>query len=313
MLHNVKHTIVPLPLEPVAANLVIISPGTRAHLLLPERLPATDRVTQHVHLEDVPSLENYLAKMVITGASLAIYINTAKRLVTAILDHAADHGNPNFNVHVAKLELVFSDRFGPLAAVLGKQLTQEQFLNFLDEWGFIFQEYSLLKETVADFRSKSITRVTKVINQRNGSGKLVVSTDEHADEEVNLPPAQVTATVAIFPGQGLTELPVQIRYRPNQGAVGFIMIVPGLQTLINDAIIAIEDRLVQWLNRRHEVNEAANWDKALIVRGEAVTLKQSMPAQVIELDGKELPASLTLDAGRSENVFVPEDTKPAAE
>lgn len=289
MIHKI--TTVTEPFNPAAPTLLALSPGAKGKLTIPARLRAADRTIQAIAVEDIGALEAYLEKQVTEPQALAIFIDTVNRIVTAVLDYAQDHSTPGWNQHVVTLKLEFSSEFAPLFNVLNKPLSQEQFLNFLDEWGHLFQQCSQLKEVIADFRSHAITKVTKVINQRTGAGKLSVITEDSTNEEVNLPPPEIIAHVAIFPDQPEIELPVLIRYRPNQGNVGFTMLVPGLQALIVKEIVKIEARIHAWRSLQDSKLPGKGWDTVLHVRATTPQLTKPEEAKVIDVEGGALPTS----------------------
>jgi hypothetical protein len=292
MIHKI--TTVTEPFDAASPKLLVLSPGAKGKLTIPARLKATDRTIQHIAVEDIGALEAYLEKQVTEPKALAIFIDTVNRVVTAVLDYAQCHTAPGWNQHVITLKLEFSHEFAPLFAVLNKALSQDQFLNFLDEWGHLFQQCSQLKEVIADFRSHAITKVHKLVNQRTGAAKLIVTTEDATNEEVNLPPPEVTAVVAIFPDQPEVELPVLIRYRPNQGAVGFTLLVPGLQALIVKEIIKIESRIHTWCGLQDSKLPEKGWDTVLRVRAATPQLTKPEEAKVIDIEGHLLPADLSL-------------------
>lgn len=311
MIHKI--TTVTAPFDPTATTLLALSPGAKGKLVIPARLRATDRTIQGIAVEDIGALEAYLEKQVTEPKALAIFIDTVNRVVTAVLDYAQCHTAPGWNQHVVTLKLEFSHEFAPLFAVLNKALSQDQFLNFLDEWGHLFQQCSQLKEVIADFRSHAITKVHKLVNQRTGAGKLIVTTEDAQNEEVNLPPPEVTAVVAIFPDQPEVELPVLIRYRPNQGAVGFTLLVPGLQALIVKEIIKIESRIHTWCGLQDSKLPGKGWDTVLNVRAATPHLTKPEEAKVIEIEGQALPNSLALTTRGSLSFAVePQPAPPAS-
>jgi hypothetical protein len=94
----------------------------------------------------------------------------------------------------------------------------------------------------------------------------------------------------VFPGQLLTALRVLIRYRPANGQVGFILLIPGLETLIQQQIAQEEERLRDFLL-------AQQWDEsALLCRAVTPTLTTPRPAEVIDIEGHPLPGTLSLGA-----------------
>ena len=292
MIHKI--TTVTEPFNPTAPTLLALSPGAKGKLTIPARLRAEGRTIQAVAVEDIGALETYLEKQVTEPKALAIFIDTVNRVVTAVLDYSQDHSTPGWNQHVVTLKLEFSNEFAPLYNVLHKALSQDQFLNFLDEWGHLFEQCAQLKEVIADFRSHAITKVHKLVNQRTGAGKLIVTTEDAQNEEVNLPPPEVIAHVAIFPDQPEIELPVLIRYRPNQGAVGFTMLVPGLQALIVKEIVKIEARIHAWRGLQDSKLPGKGWDTVLHVRATTPQLTKPEEAKVIDIEGQTLPNNLAL-------------------
>ena len=292
MIHKI--TTVTEPFNPTAPTLLALSPGAKGKLTIPARLRAEGRTIQAVAVEDIGALEAYLEKQVTEPKALAIFIDTVNRVVTAVLDYSQDHSTPGWNQHVVTLKLEFSSEFAPLFAVLNKALSRKQFLNFLDEWGHLFEQCAQLKEVIADFRSHAITKVHKLVNQRTGAGKLIVTTEDAQNEEVNLPPPEVIAHVAIFPDQPEIELPVLIRYRPNQGAVGFTMLVPGLQAHIRKEIVKIEARIHAWRGLQDSKLPGKGWDTVLHVRATTPQLTKPEEAKVIDIEGHALPETLTL-------------------
>lgn len=306
MIHKI--TTVTEPFNPAAPTLLALSPGAKGKLTIPARLRATDRTIQAIAVEDIGALESYLEKQVTDPKALAIFIDTVNRVVTAVLDYAQDHSTPGWNQHVVTLKLEFSSEFAPLFNVLNKALTQDQFLNFLDEWGHLFQQCSQLKEVIADFRSHAITKVTKVVNVRTGAGKLSVITEDATNEEVNLPPPEVIAHVTIFPDQPEIELPVLIRYRPNQGNVGFTMLVPGLQALIVKEIVKIEARIHAWRGLQDSALPGKGWDTVLHVRATTPQLTKPEEAKIIDVEGGALPTS-GLALSQKDAIIIERDNK----
>lgn len=270
-------------------QLVALSAGSKGKLIFPPRLPDVERTIQHIHTQDLPSLLAYLDHHVTQPTALHIYVDVTGRTITAVIDASQSHTQPGTCQHIVSYKLDFGPEFAPLYALVGKQLTQDAFLAYLDEWGSIFEQASQLSEVVANFRSVSITRVQKVTNLRNGTGRLSVTTDEATTEDVSLPPPEVTAHCSVFPSQSPSPIRVLIRYRPAQGQVGFTLLIPGLETLILQQIAQEERRLYTWL-------EANAWqEQALLCRAATPRLTTPRPAEVIDIEGHPLPSTLRLD------------------
>lgn len=284
-----------VPFYTEVATLLTLPPGTNGKLLIPRRLAANNRTIQNVDVEDAGALESYLTKNVSTPETLAIYIDTRARAITAVLDHAAEHSKPGFNEHTATLKLEFSAEFAPLFAILNKPMTQDCFLDFIDRQSHLFMEASTLKEVCANFHSVTITRVKSIKDNANGTGKFTIDTDELQDQELRTPPRVITTTVAIFPDESPVELEVMVRYRAPGGKLEFTLLVPGLESIVRKEVAKIETRLRVFIGQRSE--KSAAWTSVLIVRASTPRLGKPMDAKEVDLTGGVLPQDLTLKTG----------------
>lgn len=264
-------------------------------LLFPRRLTAASRTIQSVDVEDAGAFEAYLTKHVTTPETLAIYIDTRTRTVTAVLDHAAEHAKPGCNEHIVTLKLDFSADFAPLHSILNKPMSQDSFLDFIDRQAHLFIEAATLKEVCANFHSTTITRVKSIKNNANGTSKFMVDTDELQDQELRTPPPLITTKVAIFPDEEPIELEVMIRYRAPSGKLEFTLLVPGLEAIVRKEVAKIESRLRVFIGLRSE--KLNTWSAVPLVRASTPKLLKPLSAETLDISGGTLPANLTLKTG----------------
>ena len=275
---NIDHRI-QLPQHDSDPYALALPPGYAAKLFVPEAKPTYLR--QSVKLADIIALETYLRCYVKdSGEQLGIYIDTQANTITAVLDHTApSQEGMNTNSHVAKLELVYSDEFFPLSRVLGKPLSQVDFLDFIDQHSFLFLEAASLISVVETFQQIDVTRFKSCVNQANGTGSLSYETE--AGEGSTAVPRSLSVICPIFQGQPDQKLEITLRTKASAGKVAFTLLCHALQKIVRDEVLAIETRL-------HEFLKAENFNGALIVRG-IPTLFRPEPAKVIDIETKALP------------------------
>lgn len=271
---------------------IALPPGYNGQLILPAMLATPDRFRGIARLEDVEALESYLAHQVGADAGgLAIFVDTVDRKIVAVLDYGTGHQCPGHAEHLAILKIGFTKEFEVLNTMLSRHLTQDEFLNFLDEWSHLFVECAELKEAAENFHSVTITRVKMVKNQRNGTGKAVIDTDECADAEIKLPPEKITTVMSVFPEQPESTLELLLRYRAANGKLTFSLMLPGKEALIRREMLRLEERLRGFCETREE------WEhKPLFTRGLRPETAAVKPATIIPVSGAKLPDHLAVGA-----------------
>ncbi len=297
-----------LNIDDEAAQAVIVPAGSTANVFRPEQ--PYNEVRQSFCAEDLPSLQAYLAREVVTPITLAIYVDTNARKVTAILDHAASAEQSNCNLNTATLQLEFSPEFAPLHAVLGKDLTQEQFLELIEDQSHLFLEAAKLQDMVAMFQSTQVVRFKQFKNLSNGTGSLSFDTSESADETTKLP-TEITTILPIYRFQGDVTLKLKLRYAIKQGAIAFKIICPGLDKIVRDEVVKVENGIQVWISEmdrktKTEIESKTKgldsipvdtWSRVLLVRG-SVEVTKPKAASTTTINGGTLPPGLTaLTAG----------------
>lgn len=281
-----------LNMEDFDANpfLTLVPPGYTGHMHIPSAMPP--RVMQSVNVYDIGALEDYLTHQVVSPLPLAVYVNMQSREIVAVLDHAATAEAANSNQHVVALRLAFSEDFAPIHAVLGKELGQQEFMDFLEEHASVFVEAARINQLISTFENVIVTRLKSSRNLDNGTGQLVYSTEE--DEEVSTRvPRDVSTKMAIFRGQPDVTLALRLRYCARNGKVVFQLLCHGLEKIIREEVMKVELRLRTWLAARGGEEEASAWKGVLVCRvAEAVALRQPTERKWIELKSTALPAGL---------------------
>lgn len=276
---NLDHQI-ELPAHNNQAHALALPPGYSAKLFVPET--GRSYLKQSVDLADIIALETYLrCYAAVPGDGLGIYIDTKTNTITAVLDHTSPKQveGMNTNSHVATLALVYSDEFFPLSRVLGKPLSQVDFLDFIDQHSFLFLEAASLISVVETFQQIDVTRFKSCVNQANGTGSLSYETE--AGEGSTVVPRSLSVICPIFQGQPDQKLEITLRTKASAGKVAFTLLCHALQKIVRDEVLAIETRL-------HEFLKAENFNGALIVRG-IPTLTKPEAAKVIDIETKALP------------------------
>ena len=242
-----------------------------------------DWVAQTFTASDLPSLEDYLARMVTDPSRLGIYVDVAGRSVVCRLDGARDAEMRGINEHHAVLNLELSPEFKPIYAVVGKPQNQEEFLNFIEAQSHLFMESSRLLELVSAFRQYTVTKFKSARNLVNGTLQMEFSTEEDGEQTTKMP-ALVHAIVPVFTAQADVTLDLTLRYQVKAGVVTFFLGCPGVETLIRQQVELVESRLRSWVHcmavaTAPDTQQTASsiqrdmldWSKVLVVRGRLIT------------------------------------------
>ena len=275
--------------QPVA---IVLPPGHRGKVFVPMNFYKC--VHQAVALADVAAFERYLERQVVTPETLAIYVQPKERSILAMLDHCQDASKAGTLLNSATLALNYSADFAPLAAVLGENLSQTKFVEFLEEHSYLFLEAAALGQMAANFSAIEITTFNKSVNLDNGTSSLVYATAEQAENTTKVPNT-ITTKLAIFEGQPDVDLTLRLRYVKEKGVLFFKLICPGLTKIIEDEIVKLEARLLLWLSELashrddHGNAEARDWSKAMLVRGTPNFQASFTPAKVVDVEGGPIP------------------------
>lgn len=277
-----ENTVQNIELYETGPQALFIPPGHRCQVWSPERKKSF--LTQSAILADVAAFELYLDHMVTTPASLAIYVKRADRAVFAVLDHAKDATDVPTNRVTAAFKLDWSSDFAPLAAVLGQEMPQHKFAEWIEEHDYLFHEAATLATLARNFSSVEITTFNININPDNGNTRLEYATKD--DEKLTTKiPNDLTTTLAIFEGQDDIEVSVKLRTRKRDGKLVFVLQVLGLPRIVKEEIDKIETRLRLWLSG----HKTEGWDKALLVSGSATLSDHTIPESTETLEGLALP------------------------
>ncbi len=222
--------------------------GVRAHnqVSLNPKLPA--QVAQAEVFVEPKSFADYITMF--KSSTAICRASLGSRKIDAVLDYHgqarsgdAEHATPGRCKHVVTLNCPFDVDYAKWRAVLGKFITQEAMINFIEDLIHTIAEpaAAVLTEAISDVE---IERMVKFKSKRNDkNGNLTVGYEEKDGEstrsgEFSLPD-HVIIVVPIFQGGNPQQLTAKLRVRMEKGEFGIGLSVPGLENIEREAFRSI--------------------------------------------------------------------------
>lgn len=177
-----------------------------------------DQIVQGVVLQTLDSLVDYTNRFK-TETTLLFADITANR-IRAILDyHAADA--PKHAVHVATMDLPFSEEWKTWSAINGKLMDQLEFARFLEEnaGDVVAPSGADLLEACRDLQARRKVNFIKAVRTASDNESFeytdeTTATTRKGDVEV---PNKFTLEIPVYFGQGVTTLQAFLRWRLVEG------------------------------------------------------------------------------------------------
>lgn len=275
-----------------ASTLTVITPppGTTAYVYRGSNLP--DYVKQAVVISTVPSLKDYLVRMVTDPGNLAVYANvnstdSESMKIFCMLDACENATTPCANVNKASYTLELSHEATQFKNVLDKPMDQGVFLEWLEENAGRIEDVATLLTAAEVFESVTVTRFKSAKRLQNGMMHLLYDTDEQTDEGLKMP-AELKINLPVFMGEPSVTLPVMIRYRTTNGKLTFTLVCPVFKPLIRDTAVALCEAFGAWL-LNHEWPAGR---KPLFALGRLVSCGEIAPPSITEHKGGLLPTTV---------------------
>ena len=198
-----------------------------------------DHIRQVVTLEDRASFLKYVADF--KTPQTAVFFSANAFL--AVIDYHDKETEPAHCAHRVHYPMPHSVEWKKWAEKHKKSMTQEQFIEFLDEQmpDILSPAGADLRELAMDFESKSEVRFTSKINRTNG-GRVLNFTDS---PEVNSRPGQIPVPEAlwidipIYHNADPSKVEVRILWKVKDYSLSITLEIVRMERLIQDAQAAI--------------------------------------------------------------------------
>ncbi len=207
---------------PDGGSLVVIPEGYKAERVDP-LMPS--RVRQGVTLHDRDSFVAYVNRFKNDDTRVFAepgFLSGGAAKITAVIDYhgpkSANHGG-----HTATYAVRYSENWDRWRKVCSQPLKQSEFAEFIEECraDIVEPDAARLLDIVRSFKASKRVEFDSVVYQPNGDVKLAY--DERTEQKGSSGPLPETMTLGIpvyFRGAAF-KVPVFIRYKVGQGAVGF--------------------------------------------------------------------------------------------
>jgi len=196
--------------------------------------PLSDHIQEEIEITDLESYIAYVSKFKKRSTAIFAIANDAGARFMAVMDYhheSINSGEPHIvgrTSHTVDYAPAYSPEFAAWAAINGKQLTQEQFLDHLRKWGDTISNLSDadLIEMASSLDFTTAGEFSSHTERVKGGRKLLIN--ERVEGSAQLKgksvtvPESLSIKVSVFSGGREYEIGADLLYRPQNGTLKII-------------------------------------------------------------------------------------------